>query len=85
LGCHARTCAPAVLIRAGERHPLQRMMERASEQAQRYARNLPPAGLSAAEVAARFVKADKARMAELLATLASLGQAGEEAGRYGAV
>ena len=29
--------------------------------------------------------ADKARGAELLETLASLGQAGEEEGRYGAV
>jgi hypothetical protein len=29
----------------------------------------------------RFVKADKSRVAELLATLASLGQAGAEAGR----
>jgi hypothetical protein len=43
------------------------------------------APLTPAEVAARFVKADKARVAELLATLASLGQAGEAAGRYGAV
>ena len=38
--------------------------------------------LSVAEVATRFGKADKARIAELLETLASLGQAGEEEGRY---
>ena len=43
------------------------------------------APLTPAEAAAYFGRADKARVAELLATLASLGQAGEEAGRYGAV
>jgi hypothetical protein len=43
------------------------------------------APLTPAAVAAYFGKADKARVAELLETLASLGQAGEEAGRYGAV
>jgi hypothetical protein len=40
------------------------------------------APLTPAEVAARFAQADKARVVELLETLASLGQAGEEAGRY---
>ena len=43
------------------------------------------APLSPAEVAAHFGKADRARVAELLETLASLGQAEEEEGRYGAV
>jgi REP element-mobilizing transposase RayT len=43
------------------------------------------APLSPAEVAARFGKADKARVAELLETLASLGQAEEEKGRYSAL
>ena len=36
---------------------------------------------SAAEVALRLGKAEKARVVKLLATLATLGQAGEDAGR----
>ena len=43
------------------------------------------APLTPAEVVARFVQADKARVAEWLDTLASLGQVGEAAGRYNAV
>jgi REP element-mobilizing transposase RayT len=43
------------------------------------------APLTPAAVAACFVKADRVRVAELLETLASLGQAVEEEGRYGAV
>ena len=41
--------------------------------------------LSAAEVAARFVKAEKGRVAELLETLVLLGQAGESEGKFGGV
>ncbi|MCB0187747.1 MAG: hypothetical protein KDE31_25945 [Caldilineaceae bacterium] len=41
--------------------------------------------LSAAEVAARFAKAEKGRVAELLETLVLLGQAGENEGKFGGV
>ena len=41
--------------------------------------------LRAAEVAARFAKAEKGRVAELLETLVLLGQAGEREGKFGGV